>query len=70
MGVTFLIFTIAKRFMKIRVSEEAELQGLDVPEFGSVCYPDFVLASGAMAGHISHLHAPTPAPGERSPQEV
>jgi Amt family ammonium transporter len=49
-GVTFLIFTIAKRFMKIRVSAEAELAGLDEPEFGALCYPDFVLTT-VSSGH-------------------
>ena len=44
-GVTFVIFAIAKRFMQIRVSPEAEIEGLDVPEFGALCYPDFVLAT-------------------------
>jgi ammonium transporter, Amt family len=49
-GVTFAIFTIAKRFMKIRVSAEVELVGLDEPEFGALCYPDFVLTTSA-GGH-------------------
>jgi Amt family ammonium transporter len=44
-GVTFAIFTVAKRFMKIRVSAETELAGLDEPEFGALCYPEFVLVS-------------------------
>jgi Amt family ammonium transporter len=44
-GITYVIFTIAKRFMQIRVSEEAEIEGLDVPEFGAACYPDFVLVT-------------------------
>jgi Amt family ammonium transporter len=44
-GLTWLLFTGAKRFMQIRVSREVEIGGLDLPEFGSVCYPDFVLAS-------------------------
>jgi Amt family ammonium transporter len=51
MGITFIIFGIAKRFMKIRVSAEAEIEGLDVPEFGALCYPDFVLHK-APAGHV------------------
>ena len=59
MGITFIIFTIAKRFMQIRVSPETEIEGLDVPEFGAHCYPDFVLASGAMAGHATDVPAPT-----------
>jgi Amt family ammonium transporter len=51
-GITYLIFTIAKRFMKIRVSPEVELAGLDMAEFGGVCYPDFVLASNT-PGHAA-----------------
>ena len=50
-GMMWLLFTVAKRFMKIRVSEEAEIEGLDVPEFGALCYPDFVMHS-ASGGHI------------------
>jgi Amt family ammonium transporter len=46
-GVTFLIFGIAKHFMKIRVSPEVELAGLDMDEFGSICYPDFVISSSS-----------------------
>jgi ammonium transporter, Amt family len=44
-GLTYIVFTIAKRFMKIRVSEEAEIAGLDMPEFGALCYPDFQLVA-------------------------
>jgi ammonium transporter, Amt family len=51
-GITWLIFKIAKNFMKIRVSEEAELAGLDMPEFGALAYPDFVLHHAA-AGHVT-----------------
>jgi len=50
-GVTWVIFTVAKNFMKIRVSEEAELEGLDMPEFGVLAYPDFVVHH-APAGHV------------------
>ena len=38
--------------MKIRVSEEAEIEGLDMPEFGVLAYPDFVLHR-ATTGHVS-----------------
>jgi len=58
---TFLIFTIAKRFMKIRVSEEAEIQGLDVPEFGALCYPDFVLTTGHSGAYPDHVRSAAPA---------
>ena len=55
-GLTWLIFTVAKRFMKIRVSPEAEIEGVDMSEFGSVCYPDFVLVQSHTVGH-----SPSPA---------
>ncbi len=42
-GVTWLIFTIAKNFMQIRVSAEVELEGLDMAEFGVLAYPEFVM---------------------------
>ena len=51
-GITWLIFTIAKNFMQIRVSPEVELEGLDMPEFGVLAYPDFVLHHSA-AGHVT-----------------
>jgi Amt family ammonium transporter len=54
-GITWVLFSIAKRFMKIRVSPEAEVEGLDMPEFGAVCYPDFVLVAHGSS------HAPTPS---------
>jgi Amt family ammonium transporter len=50
-GITWLIFKIAKNFMQLRVSEEAEIQGLDMPEFGVLAYPDFVLHHAA-PGHV------------------
>lgn len=42
-GVTYLLFAVIRQFVQIRVSPEAELEGLDMPEFGVYCYPDFVL---------------------------
>ena len=42
-GVTYLLFAIIRQFVQIRVSPEVEIEGLDVPEFGAACYPDFVL---------------------------
>jgi Amt family ammonium transporter len=50
-GITWAIFVIAKRFMAIRVAPEVEIEGLDVPEFGTACYPDFVLHR-AIGGHV------------------
>jgi Amt family ammonium transporter len=50
-GLTWIIFSIAKRFIQLRVSPEAEIQGLDVPEFGVLAYPDFVVTSAHSGGH-------------------
>jgi Amt family ammonium transporter len=57
-GLTWIIFSIAKRFMKLRVAPEVEIEGLDVPEFGVLAYPDFVLTSGH-AGHAPSSSAST-----------
>jgi len=51
-GLAWLLFTVAKQFMQIRVSPEAEIEGLDVPEFGMLAYPDFVLHR-APPGHVT-----------------
>jgi len=55
-GVTWVIFMVGKRFIQIRVSPEAEIAGLDVPEFGAACYPEFVITSTEIG------HAPPPEP--------
>jgi Amt family ammonium transporter len=45
-AVTYGLFRLVGRVMELRVSPEAELEGLDVPEFGAACYPEFVLRAG------------------------
>ena len=50
-GLMWVVITLAKRFMAIRVTKEAELVGLDEPEFGVLCYPDFVMTSTTIFGH-------------------
>jgi Amt family ammonium transporter len=52
-GSMWLIFAVVKRFVKIRVSPEVEIQGLDVPEFGVLAYPDFVVTSAHAGSHGS-----------------
>jgi ammonium transporter, Amt family len=56
-GITYLIFTIAKRFMQIRVPAEVEIAGTDEGEFGQVCYPDFVLRAETHSGVTTELDA-------------
>jgi Amt family ammonium transporter len=61
-GITWIIFSIAKRWIQIRVSPEVEIQGLDVPEFGVLCYPDFVLTSTHAGGHASTATSSSSSP--------
>jgi Amt family ammonium transporter len=51
-GVTYVIFKSASKVMKIRVSPEVEMEGLDVPEFGAKAYPEFVLATPQLGGPL------------------
>jgi len=74
-GITWVIFKIAKQFLKLRVSPQVELEGLDMAEFGAVCYPDFVLAQSAMnPGHApASTYMTTGAsssPSEAPPESV
>ena len=45
-GVTFVVFKVINAIKSIRVSPEVELEGLDVPEFGGLAYPEDALAHG------------------------
>ncbi|HTO53794.1 MAG TPA: ammonium transporter [Myxococcota bacterium] len=39
-GATFVTFKVVNSIRSMRVSPEVELEGLDVPEFGGLAYPD------------------------------
>jgi len=65
-GVTWVIFTVAKRYMKIRVSRDVELDGLDMHEFGALGYPEFVLVSST-GGHAAGSPPDEEPPGDREP---
>ena len=39
-GFTFVVFKIVNAIYPLRVSEEVEIEGLDVPEFGLPAYPE------------------------------
>ena len=39
-GLTFIVFKVVNAVRSMRVSKETELEGLDVPEFGMLCYPE------------------------------
>jgi Amt family ammonium transporter len=58
-GLFFAFFKVVDVVMGNRVSAEAELEGLDIPEMGALAYPDFVLSPQS---HPGHALAPSPAP--------
>jgi ammonium transporter, Amt family len=51
-GFTFVVFKAVNAVRSMRVSREAEMQGLDVPEFGMLAYPEDpvdLLTEGSLA---------------------
>jgi Amt family ammonium transporter len=61
----FVFFKVVEAVMGNRVSAEAEIEGLDIPEMGALAYPDFVLGPGTPLGaggtHMSATPAGQPA---------
>ena len=45
-GFTYLVFKIVNAIYPLRVTLDAEKEGLDVPEFGVPCYPETLVAKG------------------------
>jgi Amt family ammonium transporter len=39
-GVTYIVFKVVNAIVPLRVSNAVELEGLDVPEFGMLAYPE------------------------------
>jgi hypothetical protein len=61
-GVTFALISFIRRFITLRVSPEVELEGLDMPEFGALAYPEFVLTStGSRAAGSAAIPEEKPA---------
>ena len=44
-GASWLFWKLLNKILKIRVSPEVEIAGLDLPETGVLAYPDFVLTT-------------------------
>jgi Amt family ammonium transporter len=44
-GLTFAVFSVVNRVKSMRVAQESEEEGLDVPEFGMPAYPEDVVVS-------------------------
>jgi len=45
-GTSFVVWFALKLIMGLRVSEEEEFSGMDIPEFGLAAYPEFVQSTG------------------------
>jgi Amt family ammonium transporter len=43
-GFTYLVFSLVNAVWPLRVDKEAELGGLDIPEFGMLAYPEDALS--------------------------
>ena len=48
-GATYAVFTVVNKIKSMRVSPEVELEGLDVPQFGLLGYPE-----DAVVAEVSH----------------
>jgi Amt family ammonium transporter len=65
-GATFVLFKLVNAFQPMRVSPEVELEGLDVPEFGGLAYPDDIVAAGyGLAEAQSARSAPLGQPSHK-----
>jgi len=58
-GVSYIFFKILDKFWGLRVSPEAELEGLDIPEMGVLGYPDFAAVKNEL-DYASPDNAPIP----------
>jgi Amt family ammonium transporter len=67
-GITYLIFIVIRRWVKLRVDPEVEIAGLDEAEFGQFCYPDFVIRAETDLGVTHELDAPGAVQTQESTQ--
>jgi ammonium transporter, Amt family len=45
-AMAWVWFKVSDMITPIRVSKETELEGLDIPEMGTLAYPDFPIHTG------------------------
>lgn len=53
--MTLAFFSILKRTIGMRSTEEAEISGLDMPEMGAMAYPDFLEAQGSVFVSVAEV---------------
>jgi Amt family ammonium transporter len=52
---SFVFNLLIEWFVGQRVAARVELQGLDIPEMGALCYPDFVLKADIMGAGVTDV---------------
>jgi ammonium transporter, Amt family len=52
-GFTYVVFKIVNAMRSMRVAKDVELEGLDVPEFGMVAYPEDAVSTVASGPHLT-----------------
>jgi len=52
-GATIVVFGAVNAVRSMRVSPEVELQGLDLPEFGGLAYPEDAVVSGSTGAVVA-----------------
>ena len=55
-GLSFIIFSVIKATMGLRVTAEEEMKGLDICEHGMYAYPPHQVLEGASGGSIPGTH--------------
>ncbi len=68
-GVTFVLFKIVNAMRSLRVSPEVELEGLDLPEFGGLAYPDDPMPI-SLAAEADRVSRSMPAGSTLAPQRA
>jgi Amt family ammonium transporter len=46
-GATYIVFAVVNKVRSMRVAPEVERDGLDIPEYGMLCYPEDAIAPAA-----------------------
>ena len=72
LGTTYVIFRIVHAIRSMRVSPEVELEGLDLPEFGGLAYPDdpMPVTLAAEADRVSRSMPSAAGGGSLAPQRA
>jgi len=70
LGFTYVLFKIVNTLKSLRVSPEVELEGLDIPEFGGLAYPDdpMPISLAAEADRVSRSMPVSGAGGSLAPK--